>query len=67
MYFVTLDARTGELVDLKMTPVQMKRFRLQQPDANDTAWLKDVMNREGECNTEVVNGVQNSFVLHWPR
>jgi len=67
MYFVTLDARTEELVNLKMTPLQMKRFRLQHADANDTAWLMDVLNHEGQCNTEVVYDVQNSFVLHWPR
>jgi hypothetical protein len=43
------------------------RIAPQHADANDTAWLMDVLNHEGQYNTEMVYGVQNSFVLHWPR
>ncbi|MEC4750322.1 CapA family protein [Methylomicrobium sp. Wu6] len=46
MYFVTLDMATGKLVNLKMTPMQIKRFRLNHAQSNDVAWLEQVLDRE---------------------
>jgi poly-gamma-glutamate synthesis protein (capsule biosynthesis protein) len=39
MYFPTLDFVTGDLVELAMTPLQIRNFRLQRPPAADRAWL----------------------------
>ncbi|MGZ8916013.1 MAG: hypothetical protein ACXW1Z_23275 [Methylobacter sp.] len=46
MYFVTLDLATGKLVGLSMTPLQIKRFRLNYALPDDVHWLQQVMNRE---------------------
>jgi len=46
MYFVTLDVTTGRLVNLKMTPMQIKRFRLNYAHPDDVRWLHHVMERE---------------------
>lgn len=46
MYFPALDAATGELVRLGMTPLQVRGFRLRHPSAPDVAWLRDRMDRE---------------------
>jgi len=46
MYFVTLDLATGRLVSLRMTPMQIKRFRLNYAHADDVRWLQHVMDRE---------------------
>jgi poly-gamma-glutamate capsule biosynthesis protein CapA/YwtB (metallophosphatase superfamily) len=46
MYFPTLDARTGQLVRLRMVPLQIFRFSLRRASAADAAWLAKVITRE---------------------
>jgi poly-gamma-glutamate capsule biosynthesis protein CapA/YwtB (metallophosphatase superfamily) len=46
MYFVTLDLATGKLVDLTMTPMQIKRFRLSYAHPQDIQWLQQVLDKE---------------------
>jgi poly-gamma-glutamate synthesis protein (capsule biosynthesis protein) len=41
MYFATLSAATGELTGLQMTPMQIKKFRLNRPSEADVRWLWD--------------------------
>jgi poly-gamma-glutamate capsule biosynthesis protein CapA/YwtB (metallophosphatase superfamily) len=46
MYFVTMDSATGELADLTMLPMQIKRFRLNHASPKDALWLQQVVDRE---------------------
>jgi poly-gamma-glutamate synthesis protein (capsule biosynthesis protein) len=46
MYFVTLDAATGELRSLKMTPMEIHRFRLRRAAADDAQWLRQTLDSE---------------------
>jgi len=46
MYFPTVDAVTGRLVDLHMTPMQIRRFRANHASPEDARWLADTINRE---------------------
>jgi hypothetical protein len=46
MYFPTLDAQTGELVRLRLVPLQIFRFSLRRASAADAAWLSQVLTRE---------------------
>jgi poly-gamma-glutamate capsule biosynthesis protein CapA/YwtB (metallophosphatase superfamily) len=46
MYFATVERSTGHLVRLKLTPLQIRNFRLQHPSAPDRAWLRDTLGRE---------------------
>jgi len=46
MYFPTLDVKTGELVELEMVPLLIRRFRLQHPSSSDAKWLVGTMDRE---------------------
>jgi poly-gamma-glutamate capsule biosynthesis protein CapA/YwtB (metallophosphatase superfamily) len=46
MYFVTLDLATGKLFSLVMTPMQIRRFRLNDAQPDDVLWLQQVLNRE---------------------
>jgi len=46
MYFVTLDLATGMLVSLIMTPLQIRRFRLNYAHPDDVHWLQQILNRE---------------------
>jgi poly-gamma-glutamate synthesis protein (capsule biosynthesis protein) len=45
MYFPTIDAATGALISLHMTPMQLKRFRLNRLSTDDARWLRDTLNR----------------------
>jgi poly-gamma-glutamate capsule biosynthesis protein CapA/YwtB (metallophosphatase superfamily) len=46
MYFVTLDLATGKLVSLIMTPMQIRRFRLNDAAPDDVRWLQQILDRE---------------------
>jgi poly-gamma-glutamate synthesis protein (capsule biosynthesis protein) len=46
MYFVSLDLATGQLASLIMTPMQIKRFRLNYASPDDVHWLRQILNRE---------------------
>jgi len=46
MYFVTLDLATGMLVSLIMTPLLIKRFRLNYAHPDDVHWLQQILDRE---------------------
>jgi poly-gamma-glutamate synthesis protein (capsule biosynthesis protein) len=45
MYFLRLSSATGQLIDLQMMPLQIKRFRLQRASRTDARWLRDTLNR----------------------
>lgn len=58
MYFVTLDLATGKLISLVMTPLHIKRFRLNTARPDDVQWLQRVMDRESRplgAGVELVN------------
>jgi poly-gamma-glutamate capsule biosynthesis protein CapA/YwtB (metallophosphatase superfamily) len=46
MYFITLEVATGELVNLMMVPMQIKRFRLSHASPEDALWLQQILDRE---------------------
>jgi poly-gamma-glutamate synthesis protein (capsule biosynthesis protein) len=43
MYFPTINSRTGELVELRMTPMQIRRLQLVHASQRDARWLRDVL------------------------
>jgi poly-gamma-glutamate synthesis protein (capsule biosynthesis protein) len=47
-YFPALDAATRELVDFRIVPLRMSRFRLHDTSRSDTEWLARMLTREGE-------------------
>jgi len=46
MYFPVLDAVSGRLVRIDMTPLRHRRFRLERAPAGDVRWLADVLDGE---------------------
>lgn len=46
MYFPTLDATTGELLRLTMTPLRVRHFRLEHAPDADREWLHKTLDRE---------------------
>lgn len=66
MYFVSVDAATGKLVDFQMTPMQIRRFRLSRVTDADAQWIADIFNRDGKrFGTNVTPGEKNTLILQW--
>jgi poly-gamma-glutamate capsule biosynthesis protein CapA/YwtB (metallophosphatase superfamily) len=45
MYFAVVEPGTGRLVDLCLTPMQIRRFKLCRASLQDAEWLRDTINR----------------------
>jgi poly-gamma-glutamate synthesis protein (capsule biosynthesis protein) len=45
MYFATVAPATGELVRLVMSPMQLRKFRLERASRSDAQWLRDRLER----------------------
>ncbi len=66
MYFVTLNALTGELVHFQLVPTQIKQFHVNHATQTDAKWLADMLNREGqELNTQVRLNDDKTMNVHW--
>lgn len=64
MYFVSLDPATGNLARMVMTPLQVRRFRLNRASNPDAEWLRDVLSREGRAlGTTVELTADNTLIL----
>lgn len=46
MYFANIDTTSGDLLDLEMVPLQIRRFRLEPASRDDIRWLGRVLDRE---------------------
>ena len=44
MYLVKVDPREGRLVEAKLVPMQVRRFRQSHASAADAAWLCTLLN-----------------------
>jgi poly-gamma-glutamate synthesis protein (capsule biosynthesis protein) len=49
MYFVSMDPRTGRLVQLDLVPLRIRNFRLQHASREEAQWLRDLLDREGKA------------------
>ena len=66
MYFATVDPSSGKLLELQMTPTQIRRFKVIRASNVDTLWLKDTINREGTAfGTTVKVTEDNRLTLKW--
>jgi poly-gamma-glutamate synthesis protein (capsule biosynthesis protein) len=48
MYFVEMEASTGELLELRMFPTRIEQLRINRASRSESSWLADVLNREGK-------------------
>ena len=66
MYFASLDPSTGRLLGLKMTPTQIRRFKINRASATDAQWLRDTLNKVGaRFGTRVKLNQDNRLTLYW--
>jgi poly-gamma-glutamate capsule biosynthesis protein CapA/YwtB (metallophosphatase superfamily) len=65
LYFPVLTS-TGELVRLTLSPMSIRRFRLNRPTPADVEWVRDTLNREGKrFGTWVEAGSAGDLELRW--
>ncbi|MEE8634851.1 MAG: CapA family protein [Acidiferrobacterales bacterium] len=66
MYLLSIDPASGELVELKMRPLQIRKFRLNRASRSDAEWLRDTLNRESSAFGMRVNLTEaNTLTLRW--
>jgi poly-gamma-glutamate synthesis protein (capsule biosynthesis protein) len=66
MYFPVLDAENGDLVQLTMTPVGMRGFRISRAPIADARWLGTTMHRECQkLGAGVVSQPDGTLQLRW--
>ncbi|MRG97548.1 CapA family protein [Polyangium spumosum] len=66
MYFVRLDAPSGRLIELRMVPLRIHRFRLNHVAHADARWLAETLHHEGQrFGTEVVLDEDDTLLLRW--
>jgi poly-gamma-glutamate synthesis protein (capsule biosynthesis protein) len=66
MYFAVLDPATGRLVRLELTPMRIRRFRLNRASPEEARWLRDMLNRKGaELGTRVESTASGRLALRW--
>lgn len=66
MYFPKINQGNGELISMKIIPVETKKFRINKASRSDALWLKDILNREGtQFGTQVNWNEDHSMDLQW--
>ncbi len=66
MYFASVEPSTGKLVRVKMTPTQIKHFKVNRTSRDDALWLLQTLNREGrKFGTRVELDEENRLTLLW--
>ena len=60
MYFVDFDKASGEVKNLKILPVQRRRFRLEKPSRNDSDWLMGLIRHHSKLSEGIWNRILRS-------
>ena len=64
MYFPTFDADSGRLLEFALTPMRLRRMRLERATQDDAAWLRVALGRLG---TRLEEGEGGELALRWER
>jgi poly-gamma-glutamate capsule biosynthesis protein CapA/YwtB (metallophosphatase superfamily) len=66
IYLAKLDAQQNRLEELRLVPLQVRKFRLHRAAPSDARWLGDLLNRTGApFGTQVQLEHDNSLTLRW--
>ena len=66
MYFASFAASSGRLTRFEMTPLRIKNFKLNRASREESRWLRDTLNREGESfGTRLELNADNTLTLRW--
>jgi poly-gamma-glutamate synthesis protein (capsule biosynthesis protein) len=66
MYFASLNPVSGDLVQLRMTPMQIRRMRLNRAAPRDARWMGDTLTRISmDFGSWVEWGEDGNLLLRW--
>ena len=66
MYFPTLSADTGDVLELTMVPTHTRRFRINRASTEDAQWLQRRMDREcAKLGAHVTQVPDGTLELQW--
>jgi poly-gamma-glutamate capsule biosynthesis protein CapA/YwtB (metallophosphatase superfamily) len=65
MYLVTTDTKQGQLVEMRLVPMQVRCFRLNRAGEADAKWLCELLNRLGSPFGTEVQLDDTRMVLRW--
>lgn len=66
MYFPVVNQENGELISMKIFPMETKNFRLHHASKSDALWLNSILNREGiQFGTSFKWNKDHSMNLEW--
>jgi len=65
MHFVELDSVGGELINARLIPMQMQRFRLERASGADAKWMCNLISELGEPFGTRVSWEDGSLSLGW--
>jgi poly-gamma-glutamate capsule biosynthesis protein CapA/YwtB (metallophosphatase superfamily) len=66
LYFATVDRTSGRLQQLRIVPMQLRRFRLGAAGPDERAWLERLLHRGGaSLGTRVEADRDGSWLLRW--
>ncbi|MCM5571282.1 CapA family protein [Burkholderiaceae bacterium FT117] len=66
LYFARLARQDGMLLDLRIVPYRLRRFRLSTPDADATGWLERLLTDGGrELGTSLLRDPDGGWRLAW--
>jgi poly-gamma-glutamate synthesis protein (capsule biosynthesis protein) len=67
MYFAEVDPQAARLLEVRLIPMQVRRFRLNRASRADAQWLCDLLSELGApLGTSVRLEDHNSMMLGWP-
>jgi poly-gamma-glutamate capsule biosynthesis protein CapA/YwtB (metallophosphatase superfamily) len=67
MYFADIDPASGALAAAEIVPLQIRRFQLTRPSANDVDWVQQRLSRESSrFGTVVAAAAPGRLALAWP-
>jgi poly-gamma-glutamate synthesis protein (capsule biosynthesis protein) len=68
MYFAGLDCLTGDLAELELTPLQIRRFQLAPASDADILWVQQTLAREcGRFDVRVGMEPDGRLIASWPQ
>ncbi|WP_036264499.1 CapA family protein [Methylocapsa aurea] len=67
MYFAGFDSLSGDLADLELAPLQIRRFQLVRASSADIGWMGRMLDRESRrFNVRVALKPDGRLSLSWP-
>ncbi len=65
-YFITMDPQNRKLMELHISPMQIRNLKLNRVSPADAAWLKETLGREGKkLGTWVKMQKDHTLGIHW--